>query len=350
MIRDNLHYTFRTNDGYNKAFNFVISEREPGKTTAMWLDKAYKAFSEKGMPSLIIKRQIVDITEVFIHDIEEILNKFLLEPVSLSYKRQSLKDGIVDVLIKEKLFVRIIALSNPISRVKSLIIRNLAYILFDEFICNTKFGEKYLKNEAFKFKEIFNTFQREAENLKCYFLGNPYSLYNPYFVWLGVDTKKLKPGAIISGSTYVIECYEMKVELRKLILERNPLYQFDDSYKRYAFDGLNVNDANIRLGSLPESFTLRFLFHTQDKTVAVYKATDTINDIRFYCELIDENTISKRRNIYCFDFEDIVNKVILMSRQDRIMFDNFRRSIQLNRVIYNSIEVYYLTEEVYENL
>jgi hypothetical protein len=177
-------------------------------------------------------------------------------------------------------------------------------------------------------------------------------LYNPYFVWWGVDTKKLHPGAIVAGSNYAIECYEMKPELREAILKRNPLYQFDDSYKRYAFDGLNVNDANIRLGELPEKFTLRFLFHTEGKTVAVYKTTEynDINGMRFFCSLINPEDVSKRRNIFCFEFEDIVNRIVLMSRQDRIMFENFRTSIRNNRVIYSSIEVYYLTEEVYENL
>ena len=39
--RDNLHFTFREVDGYNKDITIVISAREPGKSTSFWLDKVY---------------------------------------------------------------------------------------------------------------------------------------------------------------------------------------------------------------------------------------------------------------------------------------------------------------------
>jgi hypothetical protein len=41
MKLDNLHYSFTKIDGYNKPFNFIISEREAGKSTALWL-KIYR--------------------------------------------------------------------------------------------------------------------------------------------------------------------------------------------------------------------------------------------------------------------------------------------------------------------
>ena len=51
----------------------------------------------------------------------------------------------------------------------------------DEYIINPKSGERYGKDEAFKIKEAYTTWRRECDGvLKCYFLANPYSLYNPY--------------------------------------------------------------------------------------------------------------------------------------------------------------------------
>ena len=64
-------------------------------------------------------------------------------------------------------------------------------------------------------------------------------------MWLGVDTKRLKPGAIVVGDNYVVQCYQMKEELKQKILAENPLYQFDNAYTKYAFEGKNVNDMNI---------------------------------------------------------------------------------------------------------
>jgi hypothetical protein len=98
-------------------------------------------------------------------------------------------------------------MSIDITAIKSLVVTNLGNIVTDEFICNPKFGEKYLKNEAEKFMEIYNTFRRENPNVKCWFLGNPYSLYNPYFMFFGVPTAKLKAGVILTdGKTWVVEC------------------------------------------------------------------------------------------------------------------------------------------------
>lgn len=351
--RDKLHFTFNTIDGYNKPFNFVISEREAGKSTAMILDKLFKNFKD-GNTSLVFRRLISDITDIYINDIAEIINKFNDEQVRFIYKKGSIKDGIVDVKCEYKgetrLFMRIVGLSNPISRIKSLFLKNIRCIVFDEFICNPKFdNERYLKNESFKFKEIFNTFQREYPQLKCYFLGNPYSLYNPYFVDLNVDTSKLKRGAIISGTNYVIQCYQICNELRDMILQRNPLYQFDDSYKKYAFDGLAINDANIPIRrQLPNNYSLKYAFRIDGKYLVVYRNNDYTDAMQFYI-MIDKN-VSKKRKVFCFDFDDLISHVVMLSVQERTSFNTLKRAIREQSVEYSNEECYYLTEEIYSNI
>lgn len=269
MRKDKLHISLRKVDSYNKPFNFIISEREAGKSSAI-LTKAYKVFKKKHRTSIIIRRLIADITETYINDCSKVINKFLPKDkqIAFEYKRGNIKEGVVDVFIDNRHFLRIIALSNPMSRIKSTIIRNPGMIIFDEFICNNRAGEKYLDNEAFKFKEIYNTYQRECNGyiLKCYFMGNPYSLYNPYFSDLDVNTLELQPGAFICAKNYVISCYRIKDELREAILKRNPLYQFDESYKRYAFYGLAVNDQNFIIQPhRPEKFTLRYIFRLNNR-------------------------------------------------------------------------------------
>lgn len=347
MKRDNLHFNFRKIDGYNKPFNFIISEREAGKSTAVILDKAYKAFLE-GHTSLFIKRMAVDITGVYISDFENILNKFLETPVKLQYSKGSLKEGIVDILIDNKIFIRIAALSNPVQRLKSLMLPSLKYVIFDEFIVAMHLGEKYLKGEVFKFKEMFNTFQRESPNIKAYFLGNPYSLFNPYFLDKKVNTKLLTRGAIISGLDFVIECYEIIPELKEKILKRNPLYKFDDSYKKYAFDGTNIADQNINLGKMPKNFYLNLLIKIENKYLSIWRNNYYIDfEDRFFCKLENENKYSHRRNTYVLNFNDMVDKTILLSKTDRFKFLDFRNAIEKRQVIFETIEAYYLAQELY---
>ena len=351
--RDNIHFSSRKIDSYNLPFNFIISEREAGKSTDIWL-KCYKAFCELHTTTLVIRRKVVHITKAYIDDIAEIINKFTDDKVQFEYNSSSLKEGIVDIYINQKRFLRVCALSIDITALKSLVLRDLKYIIFDEFICNQRFGEKYLKDEATKYMECYNTFRRESENLKCYFMGNPYSLYNPLFMFFNVDTSKLKRGAIITDKkSYVIQCYEITPELRAKILEENPLYQFDNSYTKYAFEGQNVNDLNIIIREkLPPNFKLLYVFKSANKYIGLYRADIFFEagDIIYYCEFIDGNKVSKRRDIICFDFEQLVDRVVMLSPDERYKFQKIKDAMRKRLIAFNSIECYYLIEEIYFNL
>ena len=350
--RDNIHFNTRKIDGYNLPFNFIISEREAGKSTAIWL-KAYKEFVDNESTILVIRRKVVHITKAYIDDIAQIINKFTDDKVVFQYSQSTIKEGIVDIYINEKRFMRICALSVDITALKSLVLRNLKYIIFDEFICNQRFGEKYLKDEATKFMECYNTFRRESENLKCYFMGNPYSLYNPMFLFFNVDTSKLTRGAIITDKkSYVIQCYEITSELRAKILKENPLYQFDNAYTKYAFEGKNVNDENIIIRSkLPPNFKLLYVFKSANRYIGLYRQDIFFeSDILYYAEFIPVEKISKRRDIICFDFEELVDRVVMLSPDQRYKFQKIKDAMRKRLIAFNSIECYYLLEEIYFNL
>ena len=68
--RDNLHFNFRTIDGYDKPINIVISAREAAKTTAVILDKAYASWKRDESTSLFLVRQNVEISDALILDIQ----------------------------------------------------------------------------------------------------------------------------------------------------------------------------------------------------------------------------------------------------------------------------------------
>lgn len=349
---DNIHFNTRKIDSYNLPFNFIISEREAGKSTAIWL-KSYKAWKENGETILVVRRKITHITKAYIDDISQIINKFTDDGVIFKYSQSSLKEGLVDIYINNIRFMRICALSCDITALKSLVLLNLRYIIFDEFICNQRFGEKYLKDEATKFMEVYNTFRRESENLKCYFMGNPYSLFNPYFMFFNVNSAKLKRGAVISDKkSYVIQCYEISQELREKILAENPLYQFDNSYTKYAFEGQNVNDLNIIIREkLPPNFKLLYVFKSANKYIGLYRSSIWIDsDILYYAQFIDGNHVSKRRDIICFDFEELVERVVMLSPDERCKFQKIKEAMRKRLIAFNSIECYYLIEEIYFNL
>ena len=350
---DNLHYDFREIDGYNKAINIIISPREAGKTTIAWNKKVYRPWQKTKKPWLYLVRNANEITDDLIDGISTCINKFNDE-VDLIYSRGNLESPVCDFFImvdgKKVLFIRILALSTKLRKIKLSLIANIGGILMDEYIIDPKSGEKYLKGEEMKIKEIYTTYRRESDGvLKMYFLGNPYSLYKPLFLWLGVNTRLLKPDTIVVGEQYLVQCYALKEELKKKILEDNPLYQFDDSYKMYAFDGLAINDMSIRLGSFPPNYQLKFIVRINNINIGIFKNNFFVDrEDRYYCKEV--KAFSSDRDIFAFDFTDVIEKCVLVSLDERRKLEGFKNAFRKRHVVFSNINIYYLIEEVYYNL
>lgn len=359
MKRDNYHYSFRTINGYPQPFKFIISPRELGKSTSAELEIASSNY-RKGGVTIYLLRQVVDITEAYIESFEAINNKFDDVPkIKLEYNKSELKDGIVHVYNVEKdaegvetkrLYIVLIALSISNSRRKRLSYPNIKGVVMDEFIADVEEGgEKYIKGEYKRFLETYNTLQREGDNLPVYFLGNPYSLYNPYFVGLGVDTSKLTAGAIITGANYVIQCATLSEELKEAILKKNPLYKFDDSYKKYAFEGRAVHDEKIQVLKVqPANFSLRYVFRMSGKFIEVYKGDLIENGLLYWVRTTTE--LETNKTPLCFDFEDLVARCALISLEDKKDFTRLKIALRARRVYFSSIECYYLLREIYYNI
>lgn len=351
MELDNIHYSFNSIDGYNKPFNFIVSPREDGKTTSFLVRKSYPRFKKTQQPTIILRRYTTDITDAYIQSLEDVINKFSVDKIKLNFKHGLKKEGVVDVLINKVVFFRIIAINNPISRIKSLFLANAAFLFFDEFICNTRLGEKYLKAESFKVKEIVNTFQREADNLRSYFCGNPYSLYNPYFVDFGIDPKKLIKGTVITGANWAAERHILNPLLIEKIKEHNPLYSStkDDAYERYAVEGEATNDSNANiLDSCPANFSLYVSFRIDNKIISVYENNEFNFSLRFWIGY--NKSIGNRRFAYCFDFNNLNENSILFSREDKFKLNRLKQAIRTRLAAYESLEISYLMEEIYQCL
>ena len=361
--RDNLHYSFRAIDGYNKAINIVISPREPGKTTQMWMDKIYLPWKKTHRPWIYLVRQAVEIDDALIESIFSTnMNKFTDDDLHPIYKTSSFSNGIVDIFLavtrkegdeeitENLLFIRIVALSVKMYRIKKAILRNIVGVFMDEFIINPKFAERYLPKEFERLQEAYSTWRRECDGvLKMYFCGNPYSLFNPLFVGLKVNIAKLKRGEFYVGDSYVIHWATLSPELKAKILEENPFYKFDEEYADYAVEGQAVNDTNIKLGTLPRNFHLSFVIRMEGKFIGIFQ-NNYVEDLedRFFCRFLDE--VSARRTVYCFDFSEMLERSVLVSIDERMRLKRFKESMAKRMVSFEDVNVYYYMEEVYKNI
>lgn len=333
-----------------------MSEREAGKTVA-WITKAFKLFWKKHRTTIVLRNMINDITETYIADLGTALNKFLPDnkKVKLSFKKGSIKEGILNVYIKDgpdRPFLRIIALSNPMSRIKSLTLEAPGMIVWDEYILNTRAGEKYEPQLILKFEELYNTYLREAKwKFKVYMFGNPYSRYHPVHSWLHIDYLKLKQGAFIVGDDYVVECYQIKEELKQAILAKNPLYKFDDTYKKYAFDGSAINDTNFTVvAKQPDNYRLAFIFRINGKYLNIYRYNKDRDMLafdagKFWINTTDSYTGSNK--VWAVDFNNLVVGTQLISNEVRSICWRVQNAVANRDVSFGTIEAGYLTELIY---
>lgn len=357
MEYDSLHWDFREIDGYDLDFNAILSTREAGKTTALW--RRARSIFEKGGTFIITRQQKVSITEVYLRDSERVINKFIDNPENryrFYFSKKSLKDGIVDVYAsvgkkEPRLMFRCIALSNDLSDMKSLMLPNCVCHFGDEFIKDIRSGEKYLPREAWKYSELINTFQREApgRRFKSYLFGNPYSRANPYFVQFEVDISKLKRGKIYTNGKFLVQCYEIKQELRDYIKAHNPLYQFDNAYTRYAFDGVAINDANMILRARqPHGFQLFFVVIIEGNRIGIYYSFYATEEFCYWVGPVGD--LRKGRAMYAFDFADLQQGTILMDSYGKAYLSRFAVAMGSRKVAFANSQYGYWAEQIYNFL
>lgn len=349
---DDIHYDFRNIDGYDKTWNFIMSPRDDGKTSMGWLKKIYWPWKKNHNPWIYLTRQVVEINDSMIQDISDtMINKFTDDNVTFKYNKK-FESGIVNVYVDDLLFFRIVSLSITLRRLKSAKVRNLAGVLMDEYIIDPRTDERYLNNEAFKIKEAYNTWRREAynEKLKVYILANPYSLYNPLFMDWKVDVNKLKKDSFYVGSNFVIHWAILHPLLKKKLLEINPLYKDDEVYVSYALEGSAINDTNIKVRTLPDNFKLKYTFRVDGKYLGVFKNNILNIDADFVFFVKEVDVVSAKRVTFCYDFKELVDNTIIINGEDRLNLSMFKDGIRRNLVGYSNINMYYMIQEVYKNL
>lgn len=356
---DDIHFNTMLIDSYNKPFNLIQSCRSSGKTTDVF-KKVYKALQKDFSPSLVLRRQIVDITESYIDDISKVINKFLddEEQIQFYYHKSDMKAGIVDVYLsmedlknKKHVFLRIIGLNAKKQRLKGGVLMNIRFLIFDEFMIDLRHNEKYLPDEISRFEEIYTTYLREApKGIRCYFLGNAYSYYSPYHAYFKIDANKIKMGCIITTSKCAFQLFKPSEALIE-ILKNNPLYDVSDKYEAYALYGVPVNDTNIKIESVqPSNFKLFCVFKIDDVILGVYYNNENYEkDFIFWVSQIKWDS-SYKRIAYAFDLRDVMQSAYIPTKNILQTFAPIKRAMMQYNIAYKDINASYQLETIFSLL
>lgn len=337
----------------------VFSEREAGKSTLM-VKLIYEHFRKTGLPSIVIRRRSADITEQYLYDTFVTIPKKFTDGQcpEAQYTKGNIQNGMVDIKLCGKIFCRVIALSSPLMRLKSACLIGLKFMMLDEAVINVRQGEKWLDDEAFRLKELYTTYNRECyqkdkgKSIIFIAFGNPYSYYTPLIADWMVNINLLHPGAILTGDIWYVECYQICEELKQKIMRENPLFRNNSIYTDYAMKGIAVNDSNLRIiDKQPKNFPLQYCFRLHGKTVGIYRGWDDELDLHYWVSIIDASTVSKRRDIICYDFGDMLNEAkTVLGQRGKKDFALLKQSVRYRQIAHRSAEEANLTEELYQLL
>lgn len=358
MQYDDIHFNCQVIDSYNKPFNLIQSCRSSGKTTDL-ARKIIKAYDKEGAPSLILRRQIVDITEQYIDDFRKVINKFRDEDnqIEFYYHKGDMKAGICDIYTsmddlkrKNNIFLRVIGLNAKKQRLKGGVLMNVRYILFDEFMIDMRKGEKYLPDEISRFEELYTTYLRESTKLRCYFLGNAYSYFSPYHAYFKLNPNDIHLGCLIVNNRCCFNLFKPSDELIE-ILKNNPLFDISDEYEQYALYGVPINDTKIKIEpKLPQFFKLFCVFNINGSHLGIYY--DCANSglgFSLYCMNIKWSDTYKRI-AYTFDLRDVSSSCYIPTQSIIKTFYPIKRAMMSYNIAYNNINSSYTLEMIFSML
>lgn len=352
--RDSIHYSFESLDGYGKAFNFVVSPRGDGKTTAFNLTKSWPAYRRTGLPTVLLRRRIVDFSRPYIESLALSVRKFTGEKTALLYRNSEKSEGIFyiypDSFKNPPIYIGI-AMSKDVSSFKALVIK-AAYIFMDEFICDPRAGERYERMEARKLRELYSTAMRENPRIRCYFCGNPYSLYNPYFVDFGIDPMRLVKGKIVAGKEWAVDRHAMNPELHAWYVANNRSFDEEnpDAYTKFALEGDAINDMNANVRRVqPPNHRLQIVFRLGERTYGCYRNEDFLDrESRWW--IGEAREVASWRTQFVLDWADLAEGTRIYSREESFRLQDLKLSMRSRSCSYDSIATAHMMEEVYKSL
>lgn len=358
VIADNIHWNCDKVDSYDKIYNFCVSARGTAKTTKI-CRKIWKEYQHRHNHSLILRRRPVDMTPGYVNSIALTINKFLPvhKRIRLYFSKGDLQQGQADVFLdakKTKLFFRIQALSIPSERAKSNIISDVSTIWFDEFIPNKT--NQYLNDEVMLFKDLYGTYSREFakyehKTTKCWFTGNPYTIFNPFFVYLNIPLLQIKPGTFLVGKNYVLDFPIISDELKAFILKTNPTLLEDDEYTQYALNGIAINDTKYKIGPKPFDFKLKHVFRIGGTYLLCWKDNMTTNLFKdkWYIQS-SPNEPNTNKTIYTVNFDDLIQNTELLVGDVKVALAGLKQAIARRDITYSSVDAGVLIENIYKSL
>lgn len=257
-------------------FNFIVSGRGPGKSTAMvnlLIDSYFHTESEYGRPAQfarIVRYDWAISRTMMTGWFNEVNKNHLLEyGKAVTYKGGEWRlfpseDGRIDEGDPYEVMGYVLPLNAQDDYKSGVDFSNVTNVVFEEFV---QLRERdYVESETDLFLSALSTIVRNRKDCRCWFIGNTLTKYNPYFQLFGIDVDKigLEPGDLKTfrttgydgkGATIAIEYAQMAHEviddiapLMRIsgnVTATTGLYQVDPSVSEFSKRTAKLLDSDL---------------------------------------------------------------------------------------------------------
>lgn len=255
---------------FQRLFNFINGPRSIGKTytTLKWLIK--KAIEGKQFGYIVQTRDELK---------EGAFEKGLVKVIQKEYPNLDIKFDTDCMYVNGEASAYAFALTRA-RKEKRNSYPNIYYLIFDEYTIEEG-TDRYVNgfNEPELFMTMYHTIDRDEERVKCFFLGNNTSYYNPYHLYpafgLPKDIAGMKPGSIYTNPTTLFHLAQPDNELLKKFSESQFRRAISGTrYGDYASEGVYRDDGYQPIMGIPRKTRYIITLHAPTGLFGVYYTSE----------------------------------------------------------------------------
>jgi hypothetical protein len=332
---------------YNRIFNFAVGVRGGGKTFNS-LVHAIEKFLKDGSEFIYLRRRVVDLDDACNGSkgsgdlFADIRSKGYFADHELKIVAD--KSGGYNFYCDDKVMGYGKALSTSASR-RSTSKPNVKRIIYDEFLIDSTAGstQKYLNSgdEFFMFSNFYETIAR-GRDIPVIFIGNAFSMVNPYFLALGIRIQDIEDNKIYKGKSWTVVFWKDKEFIAER--EKTQFYQATKGTKfsEHAYGNTFYLDrqdfVKKRSKDSEHQFSLVYLGKTYGVWVDWEKGT-------YYVSTKGANT-SRSKTISMSLADNKPNNVSIRRYRNLPFIKAFRSAAENNSVFYDSQECFNMMNEI----
>lgn len=339
-------YTPQAQRRYNRIFNFVVGVRGGGKTFNILLDGITR-FLEKGEQFIYLRRKAIDLDDACVGTpntgdlFSDIIKHGYFEDHDI--KVASSKGGGYNFYIDDQLMGYGKALATAR---RSTPLPDVTTIIFDEFLIDDKKPhDRYLNkgNEMFLFDNFYETVAR-GRDLTCFFVGNAFSMVNPYFNELKIRINDIKDNKIYKGKFWTFIRWRDPDFIKERQQTQHYQARVGSDFVEHAFENdFYLDDPAFiqkRSKDSEHHFSITYLGNT-------YGVWVDWNKGRYYVSTKGAQT-SKEKTLSLSLADNSPNNVSIRRYRNLPFMKAFRQATDMNEVYYDKQQTYnHLQEVVY---